>query len=378
MNPGTSRAEFVNVSDLGDNYAYGGDVLTKGSFVRIGGVDGKLYGINQTSGFQEDALSDRGGNVTLHTAFTLDQGAHVAAHTGKMVVDAYVVAPPPTCLRQTATAAAVRGGQRIGGVLFALARQQEARMRRGDVLVEALRILRAIHRQLDHTQLERIVLRHRRRIFHHLVIQPVARHDPVDQPQRQRLFSIDEAAFEQDLLRLSVMDVPRDAEILEVGAQEHSVLRREDDIHRGSDDPAAEDAIAVHRRDGRLLHIAPAQGLVDELLARVVVAAAHALFDRVFGGAVFRLLQRAEIVPGGEVIARPAQHDHPHVEIEVRPLEGVVHLDQHRRALRVAVARPVRGAPRDPVNDLISDVFVFHGLLLRSKRVVGARHPSRP
>ena len=42
VNPGTSRAEFVNVSDLGDNYAYGGDVLTKGSFVRIGGVDGKL------------------------------------------------------------------------------------------------------------------------------------------------------------------------------------------------------------------------------------------------------------------------------------------------------------------------------------------------
>ena len=42
VNPGTSRAEFVNVSDLGDNYAYGGDVLTKGSFVRIGGVDGTL------------------------------------------------------------------------------------------------------------------------------------------------------------------------------------------------------------------------------------------------------------------------------------------------------------------------------------------------
>ena len=101
VNPGTSRAEFVNVSDLGDNYAYGGDVLTKGSFVRIGGVDGKLYGINQTSGFQEDALSDRGGNVTLHTAFTLDQGAHVDAHTGKMVVDAYVVAPPTTCLLPT-------------------------------------------------------------------------------------------------------------------------------------------------------------------------------------------------------------------------------------------------------------------------------------
>ena len=49
--------QFVNVSDLGDNYAYGGDVKTKGSFVRIGGVDGKLYGINQTPGFQEDALS---------------------------------------------------------------------------------------------------------------------------------------------------------------------------------------------------------------------------------------------------------------------------------------------------------------------------------
>ena len=73
VTPGPSRAEFVNVSDLGDNYAYGGDVLTKGSFVRIGGVDGKLYGINQTSGFQEDALSDRGGNVTLHTAFTLER-----------------------------------------------------------------------------------------------------------------------------------------------------------------------------------------------------------------------------------------------------------------------------------------------------------------
>ena len=46
--------------------------------------------------------------MTLHTAFTLDQGAHVDAHTGKMVVDAYVVAPPTTCLRQNATAADVR------------------------------------------------------------------------------------------------------------------------------------------------------------------------------------------------------------------------------------------------------------------------------
>ena len=32
---------------------------------QVSGVDGKLYGINQTSGFQEDALSDRGGDGTL-------------------------------------------------------------------------------------------------------------------------------------------------------------------------------------------------------------------------------------------------------------------------------------------------------------------------
>ena len=97
----TSRAEFVNVSTWGDNYAYGGESRRR-PFVRIGGVDGKLYGINQTSGFQEDALDHCGGNVTLHTAFTLDQGAHIDAHTGKMVALTPAVAPPTTCLRQNA------------------------------------------------------------------------------------------------------------------------------------------------------------------------------------------------------------------------------------------------------------------------------------
>ena len=174
----------------------------------------------------------------------------------------------------------------------------------GNVLVESLRILCPIYCQLDHTQLEWIVLRHDRCVFHHLSIEPVTRHHPVDQTELKSLGSVNEAAFKQDFLGLAMMDVPRDAEILEVCAQEHGVFRRKNHIHGGGDNPAAKNAIALNRGNSRLLYIAPSQGLVDELFARMVVAAAHAFLDCVFRCTVLNLFRRAEIMASGKMVAR--------------------------------------------------------------------------
>ena len=174
------------------------------------------------------------------------------------------------------------------------------------------------------------------------------------------------------------MNIPRDAEILEIGAEEHRVLGCEDYVHGGCDNPASEDTIALDGGYSRFLHVSPAQGLVNELLTRVVVAATHPFLDLIFRGPILGLLRRAEVVPGGKMIASASQHDNAHFRVKIGSLEGMIHLDQHRSALCVTIARPVSSDARNTVHDLVGDILVVHNSFLFRDRVIDTRHSGCP
>ena len=97
------------------------------------------------------------------------------------------------------------------------------------------------------------------RVGHRLFVQPLPRHHAVHEPELLRLVRVDEAALEEDLLRLPRVQVPRHREVLEVRRQEHRILGREHHVRGRGDDPTREDAVPLHRRDRRLRDVPPAQ-----------------------------------------------------------------------------------------------------------------------
>ncbi|KAH8055104.1 hypothetical protein JL722_8529 [Aureococcus anophagefferens] len=97
VTPGSARAEYVNVSKDVDSatVANAADVIRTGDFVRLGGVDGKLYYVNQTTS----------GNCTLHEPYSTGLGSYVDSHTAAAEIEAFVVTPPETCIPYDATPA---------------------------------------------------------------------------------------------------------------------------------------------------------------------------------------------------------------------------------------------------------------------------------
>ena len=195
----------------------------------------------------------------------------------------------------------------------------------GDVAVEALGVLHLVDGELDHPHLEGIVRGDPFGIFEHLRLQVGRWSNAVHQAKFQRLRGVHETAFEQELLRLARMDVPRHGEILEVGAEEHGAVGGVDDVHGAGDDPAAEDAVALHPGDGGLRHVAPAHRHFHEQLAGAVEATPHAaLVWAAF--LVGPLLRRAKVVPAGEMLAGAEECNDMHVDIFRGDAKGVVEL----------------------------------------------------
>lgn len=99
VRPGETRVGYVNVSDQYDeNIEYAGNVIHEGDFVRIGGVSGALYYVNSTGV----------GNATIHQAYTTGFGSHIDETSGTLILRAFVVTPPSSCLSYDASPSDVK------------------------------------------------------------------------------------------------------------------------------------------------------------------------------------------------------------------------------------------------------------------------------
>ena len=110
---------------------------------------------------------------------------------------------------------------------------------------------------------------------------------------------------------------------MKVRAEKHGVVRCVDDVHGTGNDPAAENAVALHGGDGGLGNIAPTHGLVYELLAGVVEAAAQACLQRALF-TIRLLVRRAQVVAAGEVLAGTEQGDNVYLPVLGCTAEGFV------------------------------------------------------
>jgi hypothetical protein len=246
-----------------------------------------------------------------------------------------------------------RGRLAAGPGRFGIRARDEADADGAHRLREAGRVHRLIDRELDETVVRGIVCRNLLGIVERLLLELGGREHAGHEARRHRLLRGDEARREQQLLRLPETDVVIDGEVVAVGGQENRVLRGEDEIHRGGDHPAAEDALAVNHRDHRLRQVAPSQMAVGVDVAAQKAAIvwremARHLLD------VVLLVLRGQIVPRREDPAVTGEDDDPALRIVVGGSERAIHLLQHREILRVQLLRPVEDDARDaarPVDD---------------------------
>ena len=113
----------------------------------------------------------------------------------------------------------------------------------------------------------------------------------------------------------------------------------------------------------------------DHAAVSQIEEAAEAVLDVVV--LVVDLLRCAEIMTRRPMLAGASQHDHPGAAIVAGPRDRLIELKQQRRALAVAVARPIDRDFRNAIFDLIQNVLLLaHAGFLRFVAAF-RRNPSR-
>ena len=210
-----------------------------------------------------------------------------------------------------------------------------------DVGCEALHVLHLVHGQFHHAQLEWVIGGNVFCIGERTCVELCQRQCVIHKAQLHGLATIDEAALIQQFLGLARMNVPGHGEVLEIGGEEHGVFGGEDDVHRGGNHPAGENAVAAHDGNGGLLQVAPAQGEVHERFPRMCITAAQTCCQ---GPALplGQLVRAAEVVARGEVRAGSVEHDDVHPVILHRLVEGGIQCIEQRPTLGIAIVGAVQ------------------------------------
>src|SRR5581483_8892946 len=251
---------------------------------------------------------------------------------------------------------------RVAPFLRLFAQVVEKRRVAGELLDPGQPVVRGVEAGLQQAQRERAQLEHAPAPPDGLLLELVERHDLVDEAHLQRLLRVVLLAEEPDLARLLLADAAREqagavpaveAADARPGLAEARVVGRDRQVADDVQHVAAADRVARdHGDDG--LRQAPDLDLevqhvqaADALGVDVAVVAADPL-----------------VAAGAEGLRPGARQDHDaDGGIVARRLEGADHLEDGRRAERVADLGPVDRDPGDAVPGVVEDVLVLARLL---------------
>ena len=220
-------------------------------------------------------------------------------------------------------------------------------------------VLVGVEARLHEPQRERREREHLAAPLDRLLLEPVERHDGVDQPHLERLLGVVLAAQHPELLGLLRPDQRRQQRRAEAAVEradlrpdlaEARVVGGDREVADEVQHVAAADRVAGHHRHHRLgqpadLHVQVGDVEAPDARAARDVAgvAAHAL-----------------VAAGAErVRALAGQHDHADLAVLARLVQRVGDLDQRLGPERVADLRAIDGDLGDPLGDLVADVLVL-------------------